>query len=389
MANELNIRNGLALPGIPNVSGSIETLNKRISTTNVDFEASTGANMLVNVSGSGGVSSQDANGSAETFKASGSLYNGQVVVYRYSGSSGEVRVGSPTTVPDQVDVAGIVLSDANNDDVVKVLTEGFVTVRRTTTYNATSETYYMPDNGTPPANNTRALTNDTTFIDAGSGSNYPSSQEYWVTFDVGSGTEHLVMNPTSFEFENSYSTDSRIYDRLSIKVSTDDVSFDDFGEGNTQTGIPWLQKMKGYVNGTTDSSKFPSDGDYDDAASKYGGTFPNLESHATTNNGSVAVTGTDWHITDDGTITGTRYRYVRFCFYSDSGTEENGWNITLKPSTPYSTPTTSVPAGALIYLDATDYTLLTTDSTSGRLIGKCIYDSPDNDSLLVRLIHAH
>ena len=389
MANEFIIKNGFVSRGASIITGSV-SISGSLTSTNAATVAFTpgltGANTKVSVSGSGGASTQPIFGSSETYQASGSVKNGQVVVYRYSGTTGIIKAGAATTVPDVVDIIGVALNDASNDEEVTVLTSGTCTVRRTSTFANSSETYAMPNNGTPPTNNTRNLTNNTTFTDDGGASgNYDSGQNYWATFDVGTGTEHLIMNPTGFEFESTYNPSTRLYDRLSILVSNDDVTFTQYGESNTQTGIPWLQKMKSYTN-SSDWSRFPSNGDYNDAGSKFGGTFPNKQSNATANNGGTSVLGTDWHITSDGTSTGTRYRYVRFNFYSDSGGTEDGWNLTLKPSTPYTSGAENVAVGALLYIDNTDFSLLTLDSTSGRIVGKCIYSDANDDSLKVRLI---
>jgi len=338
----------------------------------LDFSGFSGSTAKVNLNS---VTTQPQYGYGEIFTALGSISCGQPVVYDYTG--GVLKVTTAGSLPDQSAIVGIALADANDGDSVTVLIEGFITARRTTTFNPSSETYVLP-NSTPPVANIRPLTNDTTFTDDGGGSNYSSGTNYYITFDVGSGSEHLVMTPNSFGFEDF---NSSIYDRLGIQVSNDNVAWANY----TTAGTPWLQAMS--VTAEPWGSSFAG-ASWNSAASSPGWVFPTTEAKAATLNGS-SVIGTGFPITSDGTSGGTRYRYVRFYFYSDSGSTSDGWNLSLTPSTPFTTPATSVPEGQLLYLDPTDLTKITTTSTGGIIVGMCAYDNPADDSLLIRLIHEH
>jgi hypothetical protein len=76
-------------------------------------------------------------------------------------------------------------------------------------------------------------------------------------------------------------------------------------------------------------------------------------------------------------------RFVRFYFFSDGSAQDDGWNLTLQPNTPYPTSAIAVAEGTTLYLDNTDNSKVTTDNTSQIIIGYCAYSDANNDSLLI------
>ncbi len=170
----------------------------------------------------------------------------------------------------------------------------------------TSETVELDDttNGT-----TRTLTNNTTFTDSGAGSDYSSGEDYFIVFDAGVG-KTVTMLINSFGFEHSTFA---MYDRLSIQTSND---------GLTYTNA----NLTGFQASATQS--------YPYSTSFAGSTWDNSSSHP----GWIFPSTTTRYATLGGVIADTlnlNARYVRFGFTSDNSATDDGWNLTLKPDTPY------------------------------------------------------
>jgi len=162
----------------------------------------------------------------------------------------------------------------------------------------------------------RVLTNDTTFTDIGGGGNYTPNNDYTITFDAKSGyTVKMTIN--SFGFEHS---SFAMYDRLGIEVSNDGVNFSNF------SGIPWMNKSS--TSTPPYSTSFA--GGSQASSGSYGTDgyiFPDNEGQAQTYDPS-AVFPYEFE---------TSFRFIRFHFISDGSSNDEGWNITLQPNTPYTT----------------------------------------------------
>ena len=307
---------------------------------------------------------QTALGNVQQYVAQGNLVAGQPVILDFTNGDVTVRTAPSGGAPDVSLIAGIVLADATDGNTVQVVGSGFVTARRDTTFAPSSETYALPSSGTPPTTHTRALTNDTTFTDSGGTGNYVGNTNHWVIFDAGNGyTQKMTIN--SFGFE---ATDFNLYDRLGIQVSTDGTTFSNFswswGQAVTTTTAPWNKDYAG------EGGQFDSEGSYP------GWCFPGSETRAQELNGGDSVVGTTISIP---------YRYVKYWFDSDGSNHDEGWNLTLEPNTPYTTNALNVPIGAALYLDNSDYTKITTDSTSNVLIGYCINEDAEDNAVFIRL----
>ena len=305
--------------------------------------------------------SQTVLGNAETYIANGNLVAGQPVEFDYTG--GNVTVKTITSLSSTTFIAGIVANDVTSGNVATIINNGFVTGRRTTVFNPSSETYDLPAGSSAPTTNIRPLTNNTTFRDAGGAGNYPSSQNYWVVFDAGSGYTQK-MTPNSFDFEV---TNFSIYDKLAIQVSTDNVTYNNFSWA-------WGQRLASDATPYNSTSYFGSQ--YDSTGSYPGYCFPGSATRAQTLNGGTSVIGTAISIP---------YRYVKYWFRSDGSSELSGFNLTLEPNTPYTTSAQTVPVNSLIYLDNSDCTKLSTDNTSNVFIGYCANENAEDDAIFLRV----
>lgn len=319
---------------------------------------------LENVSGTNdkvdltSVTSQEKIGGGIKFTAGSDIECGQPVFYNYS-SSGVVTAVSAGTLPLQHDYIGIALKTVTSGQSVNVLTKGLVTARRTTTYLTSSETVIL--NNT--SNNTiRNLTNSTTFVDSGdTGGDYTSNENYSITFDAQQGyTTDIIVN--DFQFEHSA---YRMYDRLGVQGSNDGVNF-------TNLSVQWLQKSA--TSTPTWSSSFYGSNSWNSTGTDNGYIFPKDTSRA------ILLSSGTFPVTIN-----TGYRYIRFYFRSDTSVNDDGWDMTLTPNTPYSSNVESVAEGTTLYLDSNDFTKVTTDDTSQILVGYCAYNNADNDSIFLRI----
>jgi len=213
-------------------------------------------------------------------------------------------------------------------------------------YNMATDTPYQPqpppEAGTPaPVNNPVEVRLDNTtdgdvkvlqdidgagtvaseinFYDSGgAGGDYTPNELYTIDFDVGSGYQtKLTFNDFAFEHATF-----AMYDRMGIQVSNDGVNYVNI------SGIPWMNKS---------------------AVS----TPPYSTSYGGSTQSSTSSFGTDGYIIPENTaqaqtydptatfpyVFQTAFRYVRFNFISDGSSQDDGWNITIEPNTPYQTST--------------------------------------------------
>ena len=319
---------------------------------------------LENVSGTNdkvdltSVTSQEKIGGGIKFTAGSNIQCGQPVFYNYS-STGVVTAVSAGTLPLQHDYIGIALKTVTAGQSVNVLTKGLVTARRDTTYLTSSETVILNNTSN---NTTRNLTNSTTFVDSGdTGGDYTSNENYSITFDAQAGyTVDMIVN--DFQFEHST---YRMYDRLGVQGSNDGVNF-------TNLSVQWLQTSA--TSTPTWSSSFYGSNAWNSTGADNGYILPKDTSRA------ILLSSGTFPVTIN-----TGYRYIRFYFRSDSSVNDDGWDITLQPNTPYPSNVESVAEGTTLYLDSNDFTKVTTDDTSQIVVGYCAYNDAANDSIFLRI----
>jgi hypothetical protein len=306
------------------------------------------------------VTTQSRLGYGITFKAGGAIQCGQPVIYNYaSGVATSITAGA---LPAQHEVIGIALEDAASGADVNVLTQGFATARRDTTFLASAETVELDATTT---GTTRNLTNATTFLDSGgSGNDYTANQNYLITFDAGLGYDTKI-TVNDFAFEHSTYT---MYDKLAIQGSNDGANF-------TNLSVEWLQAAADssapFAGGSFAGSSWNS------SSSKNGWILPKDTPRA------ILIGGVPSNSFPADIV--TSYRYIRFYFRCDNSSHDDGWDITLAPNTAYSTNVETVAEGTTLYLSTTDYTKVTTDNASGIVVGYAAYDNAENNSLFVRV----
>jgi hypothetical protein len=323
--------------------------------TSLDFSGLVGSTIKTNLLTS---TTQTAYGVVEQYTALNNLSAGQPVIYDYT--SGNIKCSSIGSLPAQHEIIGICLDDTTAGNTANILSTGYATARRTSTTLPSFETVILDNitNGT-----TRSLTNNTTFTDSGSGGFYQPNENYLITFDAGVGyTVNCTVN--SFGFEH---TTNQMYDRLGIQTSTDGISYNNIS-------VQWLQ-----TSSTTTppySSSFAG-ASWNSGASDNGWILPKDEPRA------ILLGGVPGNTFPALINLGTRY--VRFYFFSDVSSQDDGWNITLQPNTPYPVSAISVAEGTTLYLDNVHTSKVSTDNTSQIVLGYCAFSDANNDSLLINV----
>jgi len=165
------------------------------------------------------------------------------------------------------------------------------------------------------------------FADSGgTGGNYGPNENYTYTFDAGAGnTINAVI--TSFEYEHS---NFAMYDRASIQVSNDGINF-------SNINVPWFNKSA--------ISTFP----YGDSYGGGGGQTNSYDGWIMPQNTTTAQSLWNNNPATTGTLTfpatiNTGFRFVKYNFRSDFGTNKAGWNIQFQADIPITTSTTNYTA---------------------------------------------
>ena len=323
------------------------------SATSLNFTGLQGSTIKTNLLTA---TTQTPYGVVERYTMLNNISSGQPCIFDYT--SGNIRASSIGGLPSQHEILGIAVSDTLAGADADILSIGYITARRTSTTVPSSQTVILNNttNGTLVG-----LTNNTTFTDSGSGGNYNSNENYSITFDAGSGyTVNMTINDFAFEH-----TTNQMYDRLGVQTSSDGITF-------TNTTIPFFQKSS---TSTPPWSSSFAGSSWNSTASTNGYILPKDTTRA------ILLGGVP-NNTFPATITYPT-RFVRFYFFSDGSSQDDGWDITLQPNTPYPTSAISVAEGTTLYLDNTDNSKVTTDNTSQIIIGYCAYSDANNDSLLI------
>ena len=187
------------------------------------------------------------------------IKNGQICVTRYvgftGGMTGVVQAAVPTTLlTNQASeyLLGVALEDASPGEIIKILEEGYGTVRL-------APPPPPPIGFTGPSSIVLNNTTDGTLVnvgitgirfadEGGSGGPYVNSQSYTITFDSQSDDRSLFIGVTGpgiaspgweFEWSTTY-----MYDRLGIQVSSDNITYTNAGVTGLfitkEPAAPWL-----------------------------------------------------------------------------------------------------------------------------------------------------
>ena len=277
---------------------------------------------------------QDVEGIIEKYTLTGTTgcYVGQPLMLSYNDTNGNIRAKEINSINNINELIGISLNQCNVNETVSILRNGYCTAR----FNYDNITTVKLDADYKDSNPI-SVTNNILFTDSGgTGNNYGNGEEYVIVFDAGVGsTIDWTINLLSFEHGSS-----SLWDYLKYEFSNDNNTYYDI-----------------YQDGFHVSSK----------SNTTGNVFPD---------------GTDFITNNGGTLNySSEYRYVKFTFYSDGSVTEPGWSIILKSSSNLSDVSINTP----LYLDNTDKTKVTNNSTSNILVGYSMYPDVTNNSVFMRI----
>lgn len=284
---------------------------------------------------------QEVKGIIEKYTLTGTTgcYVGQPLMFGYDDTNGNISAKEIKSINSINELIGISLNQCNVNESVSILRNGYCTARFK--YDNTNDTNYTSivkletdyKNSTPIS-----FTGDNIlFTDSGGLENdYSSNEDYVIIFDAGSGsTIGWTINSLSFEPSSSF-----LYDYLKYEFSNDNTTYSNI-----------------YQNGFIVSSTSETSGN----------VFPNGTSIITNNGGTLNYS--------------SEYRYVKFTFKSDGSVTQPGWSIIIKSTS--NSPNVSI--NTPLYLDNTDKTKVTNNSTTNLLVGYSMYTDANNDSIFMKI----
>ena len=286
---------------------------------------------------------QDAKGIIENYTLTGTTgttgcYVGQPLMLNYNDTNGNIRAKEINSINSINELIGISLNQCNVNETVSILRNGYCTARfnsDNTDNNNYTNMIKLDDDYKD--NDPILITSNILFTDSGgTGNNYNSNENYVIVFDAGTGsTIDWKINSLSFEHGTS-----SLWDILKYQFSNDNNTYYNI----SQAGF--------HVSSTSNTT---------------GNVFPDGTAFITSNQGTLNYS--------------SEYRYVKFTFYSDSSVTEPGWNIILKSSSNSSNVSINTP----LYLDNTDKTKVTNNSTSNILVGYSMYTDANNNSIFMKV----
>jgi hypothetical protein len=295
-------------------------------------------------------------GEIHKYKANTDLLAGQPVALQMHQVDG-VTVGAVSSSTEPWQLLGVCLNTCVSGEEADVCTNGFTTVRYSFSPLAASGEIRLDAS----TNNTyKSLFNGDFsgpffFRDSGGvPSNYDANSNYTITFDAGVAKTWSVLFHT-FEFEH---TSTKAYDRLYVLTSSDGVNFN-------YVNVPWMQTMS---NTNVSTNTFYSNNNWNSTGADNGYVLPESTSRA-------ILLG--W---DQGPVL-FNHRYIRFVFYSDSASQDPGWDATLTPLPEY----LSEPAvNSEVFLDTNDYSK-TTGASGGLTLGRVLSSNTNTNTILAFL----
>ena len=305
------------------------------------------------------LASQLPHGRVHTYTAASTIENGSVCVMDHTTSSnGELLTSKPISVPGEHDVIGIALNDAAQGESVDIVTSGYGTVKYTTQTQSPAVVLLTQNYGNTPFTNGAYE-----FRDSGDLANdYGNSQNTWIAvFDAGeNNTWSLSFGDFSFE-HSTYA----MYDRLGVQSSTDNSTWTNLSvnwmqASSSSSSLPWSQSFGG--------------SSWNSSNSKNGWILPKDTTRAILN-------GMD----SNNPVVTVNDRFVRFVFYSDSSTTAAGWDISLQSSGYTGGAALPVQLGVPVYVNNTDFSKVSTDNSSGSLIGHSSSTDASNNAIFVKI----
>ena len=294
-------------------------------------------------------------GTCVEYTAFHDISNGTICVTEVSNN--RVYAANPLTALTNLEyerLIGVAIEDASAGSIIKILEEGYCTVR--------VDPYDDGTSGGPPGSvstidldgttsgNTYAADQSGTYFrdDGGLGGSYSNSQDLSITFDAGPGnTAYIQLETgvlaTEWEFEFGIGGGDPIdtmYDRLGFQTSTDGINFTNASiEGfcsSLVTSPPWNSTQDTNTNGYI----FPMDFNGNVAYNPAAGNPPP---------GASGVQVTFGPLPAQLPPPGSQTRFLRFYFRSDGSGQFSGWNLLVK-GTSTSPNGPSYPINSLLYL---------------------------------------
>ena len=317
--------------GNPAAVGSFVCLDA----SNVDISSS-----IVNVWNTATQVSQ-AIGTCVEYTAARDISNGTVCITEISG--GKVMAANPQsfqTGAEYEKLIGVALEDASAGSIIKILEEGYCTVRGDPEVGLSGNILLTGGLG-GTSGNTFGVNSSwpIRFQDSGgSGGNYTSGQTFNITFDAGPSSTIKIIIDASSSWEFEFSTSS-MYDRLGFQTSTDGITYTNGDIGGMEQSVnatpPWSTSFSSDPSGYI----FPKEFDGDDPFSS---TNPSPNDDGVQMDLSLVNSGTP-KVYDLGA------RYAKFYFLSDGSTNAQGWNFIVSSGAAIGV---SYPINSLLYLSS-------------------------------------
>jgi len=304
-----------------------------LDASNVDISG-----LIVNVWNTPSQVSQ-AIGTCVEYTAARDISNGTVCITEISG--GKVMAANPQTFQTGAQyekLIGVALEDATAGSVIKILEEGYCTVRGDPVVELSGNILLTSTN----SGNTFGVNNSANrFQDSGgSGGNYGANESRNITFDAGPGyTIKMIIDASSswqFEFIGT------MYDRLGVTTSTDNIAYTNgkFADGTLITGME--QSLN--ANAPWNPGSFATDpSGYIFPENFNGSAAFSLSNPAPNNNGTQMELSSLPKTYDLGA------RYAKFYFESDNSGFYSGWNFIISSNNIIGV---NYPINGLLYLSS-------------------------------------
>ena len=346
-------------------------------------------------------------GTCVEYTAARDISNGSICVTDIS--NGKVMATNPTsflTGNSYERLIGVAIEDASAGSIIKILEEGYCSVRCDTIPGPPSSVF-DPSSQIALNNLTNGTVQTATpqgiyFTDSGGfGANYLSNESFSITFDAGVGgvCQIVIDSSCNWDFELGVNSGNNppggytsMFDRLGFQTSSDDITYtngDISGmEQSSNPNPPWSTTRalgplppfpeSGYIFPQEYQSSVPfvpyTPGSGVDPLPPTTNPCPNEAaiqmdlSVITPGGGGQKVYDTD--------------RYLRFYFASDGSVTNSGWIIGVRSNGPFGSGANSLPSNnALLYLSSANLENSTINLTSAIPIGYVLGSEYDDLTL--------
>ena len=285
-------------------------------------------------------------GTCVEYTAARDISNGTVCITEISG--GKVMAANPQsfqTGAEYEKLIGVALQDATAGSVIKILEEGYCTVRGDQDPGNLSGNIQLTsiNNGDVFGVNSSGIR----FQDSGgTGANYSNGESYDITFYAGpSSTIKIIIDASSsWQFEH---TAFSLFDRLGFQTSTDGITYTNGNitgmEQSSTAAAPWATSYlspspsAGYI--------FPKE--FDGSVS-FVSSATHLIGNPTANDDGQQM---DLSLVNGGIpkVYDTSNSYIKFFFESDGTPNFDGWNFIVSSG---SILNVNYPINSLLYLSS-------------------------------------